>query len=103
MEEVGQTMMQNAQYAVSCLNKIPGVKANALGGAFVKEFVVDFSGTGKSVEEINKALLGKEIFGGKDISREFPHLGQSALYCVTEIHTCEDIDRLAAALAEVTK
>jgi glycine dehydrogenase subunit 1 len=103
MEEVGQTMMQNAQYAVSKLNEIPGVKANSLDGAFVKEFVVDFSGTKKTVAKINKALLAKHIFGGKDLSKIFPTLGQSALYCVTEIHTCEDIDRLAATLAEVTR
>lgn len=103
MEDVGQTMMQNAQYAVSKINEIPNVKANSLDGLYMKEFVVDFSKTGKTVAEINKALLKKGIFGGKDISAEFPVLGQSALYCVTEIHTCEDLDRLAAALAEVTR
>jgi glycine dehydrogenase subunit 1 len=69
----------------------------------VKEFVVDFTDTKKTVAKINKALLAKHIFGGKDLSKIFPTLGQSALYCVTEIHTCEDIDRLAAALAEVTR
>lgn len=103
MEDVGQAMMQNAQYAVSKLNEIPGVKANALDGLYMKEFVVDFSKTGKTVAEINQALLKKGIFGGKDISAEFPALGQAALYCVTEIHTCEDLDRLAAALAEVVR
>lgn len=103
MEDVGQAMMQNAQYAVSKLNEIPGVKANALDGLYMKEFVVDFSKTGKTVAEINKALLEKGIFGGKDISAEFPALGQAALYCVTEIHTCEDLDRLAAALAEAVR
>lgn len=103
MEDVGQAMMQNAQYAVSKLNEIPGVKANALDGLYMKEFVVDFSKTGKTVAEINQALLEKGIFGGKDISAEFPALGQAALYCVTEIHTCEDLDRLAAALAEVVR
>ena len=96
-------MMQNAQYAVAKINAIPGLKANALNGVFMKEFLVDFSGTGKTVEEVNKALLDKKIFGGKDVSKEFPQLGQCALYCVTEIHTCEDIDRLAAMLAEVTR
>ena len=69
--------------------------------AFFKEFVVDFNGTGKTVADINKALLEKGIFGGKDLSAEFANLGQSALYCVTEIHTKEDIDTLAAALKEV--
>jgi glycine dehydrogenase subunit 1 len=53
------------------------------------------------VAEINKALLERGIFGGKDLSQEFPELGQSALYCVTEIHTQADIDRLAQTVQEV--
>ena len=54
---------------------------------FFKEFVVDFDGTGKTVAEVNRALRERGIFGGKDLSRDFPTLGQSALYCVTEVHT----------------
>ena len=101
MEEVGQAILQNAQYAAKKLDAIPGVTANKLGGAFFKEFVVDFSATGKTVAQIHKALLDKGIFGGKDLSTDFPALGQSALYCVTEIHTREDLDTLAAAIAAV--
>ena len=41
------------------------------------------------------------IYGGKDLSGELPDLGQAALYCVTEVHTKADIDRLAQALSEV--
>ena len=101
MEEVGTTIMSNAQYAAKKLNEIPGVKANVFGSTFFKEFVVDFNGTGKTVAEINKALLSKGIFGGKDLSKEFPALGQSALYCVTEVHTAEDIKELTDALKEI--
>ena len=46
-------------------------------------------------------LRERGIFGGRDLSAAFPHLGQSALYCVTEVHTQSDLDRLASALAEV--
>ena len=63
--------------------------------------MVDFGSTGKSVADINAALLERKIFGGKDLSKWFPALGQSALYCVTEVHTQDDIDRLAGALKEV--
>lgn len=103
MEEVGNTIMSNAQYAAKKLEEIKGIKANPFGGVFFKEFVVDFNETGKTVEEINKALQEKGIFGGKDLSRDFEKLGQSALYCVTEIHTKEDIDTLVEALKAVTK
>lgn len=101
MEEVGQTCMQNARYAVKKLNEIKGVRANSAGGLFFKEFLVDFTATGKTVSEVNDLLLSEGIFGGKDVSAEFPHLGQQALYCVTEIHTQRDIDRLANVLARI--
>ena len=54
-----------------------------------------------TVTEVNAALRERGMFGGHDLSRDFPELGQAALYCVTEIHTREDIDRLACALQEV--
>jgi glycine dehydrogenase subunit 1 len=102
MAEVGQTIMQKAQYAARRISELEGVELE-FSTPFFKEFVVRFDGTGRSVAEINRALLGHEIFGGVDLSTEFPELGQSALYCVTEIMTREDIDRLVRALREVTK
>jgi glycine dehydrogenase subunit 1 len=60
--------------------------------------VVDFNKTGKTAAEINEALLGYKIIGGKDLSFDFPEMGQSILFCVTEIHTKDDIDKLAYAL-----
>ena len=63
--------------------------------------MVDFNGTGKTVADINAALLERRIFGGKDLSRWFPALGQSALYCVTEVHTKDDLDALVGALKEI--
>ena len=42
-----------------------------------------------------------QIFGGKDVSKEIPELGQCALYCVTEVHTDEDIDKLVYNLKEI--
>ncbi len=98
--ELGDTVIRRAHYAAKRIAEIPGVRIG-LGEAFFKEFVVDFSGTGKTVAEVNKALLAHHIFGGHDLSRDFPGLAQCALYCVTEVHTKDDIDRLAAALRSV--
>ena len=44
-----------------------------------------------------------KIFGGLDLSKDFPWLGNSALYCVTEVHMKKDLDKLASALKEVLK
>lgn len=96
-QEVGDLILQRAHYAAHRLSAVPGVRVTFPSG-FFKEFVVNFDGAALSVAEINKRLLAEGIFGGKDLSRDFPELGPSALYCVTEVHTQADIDRLAAAI-----
>ncbi|MFZ7946394.1 aminomethyl-transferring glycine dehydrogenase [Neobacillus sp. 19] len=101
MYEIGQTLMQNCQYAVMELNKIAGVKGARFSSPFLKDFIVDFNGTGLSVEVINERLLEKNVLGGKDLSMDFPEVGQSALYSVTELHTRDDIDSLIEALTEI--
>ena len=98
MKELGQSIMQKSQYTVKRLSEIKGVKGSRFENAYFKEFVVDFNKTGKTVKEINHELMNKGIFGGKDLSKEFPELGQCALYCVTEVHTKDDIDRLITAM-----
>lgn len=101
MREVGEGILQRSHYAMRELNAIPGVRAPRFAAAHFKEFVVDFNGTGKAVAEINQALRARGIFGGHDLSQERPELGQCALYCVTEIHTRADLDRLATSVQEV--
>jgi glycine dehydrogenase subunit 1 len=101
MREIGEGIMQRSHYAMLQMSRIKGVKSPAFQSTHFKEFVVNFDGTGKTVAEINKALLRHKIFGGKDLTKEFPELGNSALYCITEVHTKDDIDRLVNALKEV--
>ncbi len=101
MREIGETIMARSRYAMLKLDEIAGVTAPAFRSPHFNEFVVNFDGTGKTVAEVNEALLARGIFGGKDLATEFPELGHSALYCVTEIHTQADIDRLVDALTEV--
>ncbi len=101
LAELGQGIMQRSQYAAARLSELPGVRAPALDAPFFKEFVVSFDRTGRDVGSINAALRRHGIFGGKDLSGEFPALGASALYCVTEQHTKDDVDRLVEALGEV--
>jgi glycine dehydrogenase subunit 1 len=103
MRELGEGILQRVKYAAQQIDQIPGVSAPALSAAPFKEFVVNFDRTGLPVAEINRRLLAREIFGGLDLSAEFPQLGRSALYCVTEIHTQADIDRLVSALQEALK
>jgi glycine dehydrogenase subunit 1 len=103
MFELGEGIMARARYAMLQLAQIPNLRVPVFRAPHFGEFVVDFNGTGRTVAEINLALRARGIFGGADLSREFPDLGQSALYCVTEVHSQADIDWLAAALVEVVR
>jgi glycine dehydrogenase subunit 1 len=100
--DIGELILQRSHDAARRLDELPGVEVRFPNG-FFKEFVVGFDGTGKTVDEINRGLRTRGIFGGGDLSASHPALGQSALYCVTEVHSAADIDRLVEALAEVTR
>lgn len=98
IQALGQHIIQKSRYATMKLSEIKGVEVPLFKSPHFKEFVIDFNETGKAVEEVNNALRRHRIFGGKDLSKEFPELGNCALYCITEIHTKQDIDTLSQAL-----
>jgi len=103
MKELGTAILQKSQYAMKQLSTINRVKVPRFDSSHFKEFVVDFNETGFKIKDINKALLDKGIFGGRDLSEEFPEFGYCALYCVTEVITKKDIDTLVESLEEILR
>ena len=104
MAELGQAIAAKANYTIKRLSGIDGIRVPVLDGAHFKEFIVNLDGLGLTVSAVNKILYRKHgIVGGKDLSREYPQFGQSALFCVTEAHSLEDIERLVAALKDISK
>lgn len=101
MYELGENIIYKSNYARRVLGQVKGLKILYPDSNSFKEFVVNFDDSKKTVTQINKQLLERKIFGGKDLSREFPWLGQSALYCVTEKTSKQDIERLGEALDEI--
>lgn len=99
MRELGVHILQKSLYAMKKLSEVNGVSIRFKSSHF-KEFVVDFSESGNRVKDINKSLLKQKIFGGKDLSDEFAELKNCALYCITEVHTEEDINNLVIAIKD---
>ena len=98
--EVGELIVQQSTYAAKMLSEIEGLSV-MFDGSIFKEFVLNFDQIGHSVDEVNRKLRERNIFGGKDLTAEFPEFGQTALYCVTEIHNAQDIEYLVSQLKEV--
>jgi glycine dehydrogenase subunit 1 len=101
LRELGEVIWFKAKYAMQLLAKIEGVKAPLFDAAHFKEFTVNFDAAKVTVGEIHENLLKKGVHGGKDLTREFPELGETALYCVTEVHSKKEIDRLAETLRNI--
>ncbi len=99
LAQLGETCMANAKYVMQRINEIEGFKAPLFESPHFKEFTVNSQ---ESVEEIHKRLLNKGVHGGKIVKNEFPELGETSLYCVTEIHSIEDMDKLVEALNEIS-
>lgn len=103
MRDLAHAIISRNVYAKQRLAAVPGVQIPHAEQVHFKEFVVNFDASGKSVHGVNRALLKLGIYGGHDMSRDFPELGQSALYSFTEIHSQIDVDTLCEALTQVLK
>jgi glycine dehydrogenase subunit 1 len=98
LRKVAELCYHKAHYAARQIAAIPGF--DLVGDKpFFKEFVVRCP---RPPGEINEALLEWGIIGGYDLGRDYSHLKNHMLLCVTEMNTKGEIDRLVAALEEVT-
>ncbi len=97
LKEVARSIWLRSHYAAKRLNELPGVQAPLFDNEFFKEFTASFP---IEYRRLHKRLLEKGILGGLDLSDKFPELGNTALFCVTELHSKKHIDLLVAALGE---
>ncbi len=96
MRELATQNLQKAAYARARVAKVPGYALRFSGPVF-NEFVVACGR--RKPAEVNRALWGRKILGGVELGRYYPELADCLLCCVTELHTREQIDGLATALA----
>jgi len=101
LERLGRTILANSDYAIRRLNEIEGLRVPHFEAQHFKEFVIGLNDTRLTATHVNAELLSRGIQGGIPLDEQFPELGQSALYCVTELHTRENIDRLVTAMKTI--
>jgi glycine dehydrogenase subunit 1 len=98
LREVAELCYHKAHYAASKIAELPAY-AVLQEAPFFHEFVVQCP---QSVAEINSYLLDNwGMIGGYDLERDYPDRRRQMLLAVTEMNSREEIDILAAALAEV--
>ncbi len=94
LREQAEQNLSKAHFALTELEKIPGVK-RAFSGAFFNEFTVAFP---KSVKLVNAELLREKIIGPFVLGTAYPELSKNAVVCVTETTSRGEIERLVAGV-----
>lgn len=90
LAKVAELCLQKAHYAARRICQIPGFEF-AFSTPFFKEFAVRCP---IPTDRINKLLWNNKVLGGFELSRLYPQLENSLLFCVTEKRTRGDIDKL---------
>jgi len=101
MRELGTIILSKTYYAINELRKIKRIKVPLMQAQHFKEFTVGFNESGKKLRDLENSLLKRGIQIGAPLTESIPELGESAVFCVTETRSKEDIDKLRTVLAEV--
>jgi glycine dehydrogenase subunit 1 len=97
LREMAEQNLAKTQFALSELEKIPGVK-RAFDGPFFNEFTLEFP---RSVRIINGELLKEKIAGPLALGTAYPELTKHGLVCVTETTPRVEIERFAVAVKNI--
>jgi len=98
MRQVAELCYHRAHYAADRVDELATYTV-LRDKPFFKEFVVRCP---RPVKEINDRLFDDwGIIGGYDLGRDYAHLQDHMLLCVTEMNPREEIDELVDALEEV--
>jgi glycine dehydrogenase subunit 1 len=97
--KLGETILANSHYAAEMLSEVDGAQTPLFEGAFFKEFVIGYKGAKAS--DVYERLARKGILAGYPLTQHFPGIGEAGGYCVTEVHSSEDVARLVSGLKEV--
>jgi glycine dehydrogenase subunit 1 len=97
LKRIAEICAQRAHYAGKKICEMEEFELQ-INDPFFNEFVISCP---TSPESINHALLKKKIIGGLELGRFYKEYENCMLFCITEMNSKEEIDKLASTLQEV--
>jgi glycine dehydrogenase subunit 1 len=97
LRELSLLNLHKAHYAKQLIASLPGFEL-PLSAPTYNEFVVRLP---LPAQQVRERLLEREIIGGLDLGRFFPQMKDCCLFCVTEMNTRQEIDRLVSCLHDL--
>ncbi len=96
IRELAEHNLAKADYAAKTFAGLPGAKILFGGAPRFHEFVLE---TREDTAALSQRLMDNQIVGGVKLSRWYPELPNTTLWCTTEVVTKEQIDAAASVVA----
>jgi len=93
---LGEAIISNSHFAAQRISLIGGVRSPYFSGSFFKEFVVGFEKS--KAKSVFRRMAKFDVLAGYPVDRSFGLKVEAGSFCVTEVHTRADIERLVSAL-----
>src|SRR6267143_290475 len=97
--KLGGVNLANSHYAAERIGELNAVKAPRFTGPFFGEFTVGYER--RKASWVFSELAKRGVMAGYPLGEHSSRIGEAGSYCVTEIHSSEDIGRLVDALGEL--
>jgi glycine dehydrogenase subunit 1 len=98
-KKLGEVNLANSHYAAEKIGKLNGVRAPLFEGPFFGEFTVGYKR--REAPWVFQELAKRGVMAGYPLTRHVSKVGEAGSFCVTEVHTSEDIERLVESLGAV--
>jgi glycine dehydrogenase subunit 1 len=99
LRELAALNLERAHYARQRLLEIPWILA-AFDQPFFNEFTLQYAPSVKT-EAINRTLAKAGFIGGMSLADWYPSMPQASVWCVTEVVSKSEIDRLIEVLSKL--
>ncbi len=101
LKETAEYCLQAAHYLASEINNLAHFEAPIFTGSYYNEFVVRV--TKGTMADVESKLIDHGLVGGYTLEKCHPELGQAAIFCVTEMHTIDALNKLLSILKDIDK
>jgi len=96
LKEMAELNLQKAHYAKEKIKEL-----NEFEILFDAPFFNEFVTKTPNAEKVKEKLLEKKIISGFSLEKDFPELKDCVLFCVTEMNSKKEIDKMVEVLKEV--
>jgi len=101
LKETAEYCLTTANYLSQKINELKHFESPIFSGSHYNEFTVRVK-KGK-IAVVQKMLIERGIVAGFSTVNCHPEFGETAIFCTTEMHTIDDLNKLLTSLEEIDK